>query len=75
MNSGSSMDTVLGNYIGWGKSLLRDLSGFSISCACRNVNLLAHVLARATRDFESPHCWVEPPSLIFGRLDKCTSYT
>ncbi|KAL8486453.1 hypothetical protein ACS0TY_023222 [Phlomoides rotata] len=69
----SHLDNVFGNYIDQIKILLRDNPSFSVRWVCRSVNSVAHAFARASRDFESPHYWVEPPSFVDDLLNFCTS--
>ncbi|KAK6141886.1 hypothetical protein DH2020_024364 [Rehmannia glutinosa] len=37
---------------------------FSVQYVCRQVNIVAHVLARASYSYASPTTWVEPPSVV-----------
>lgn len=66
-------DTIFGDLIAASKVILRQNSGFEVRWVSRNANSVAHALARNSRDFESPSCWVEPPSFVVGLLDVCHS--
>ncbi|KAL6568095.1 hypothetical protein OROHE_003779 [Orobanche hederae] len=44
--------------------LLDSNSGFTISYISRNANCMAHVFARVSKSFSSPHSWVEPPDFV-----------
>lgn len=32
--------------------------------SCNANNIVAHILARACRSYDNPHCWVEPPNFV-----------
>lgn len=53
-----------GDYIELCKSILRSCPSYSISCVRRCANSIAHALARESRSFESPFCWVDLPSFV-----------
>lgn len=50
--------SLFGDYIELGRRILDCNAHFLGS---RNVNIVTHTLAQASRLYESPHCWTEPP--------------
>ncbi|KAL8483110.1 hypothetical protein ACS0TY_025967 [Phlomoides rotata] len=67
-------DSVFGNYV---HSCI-EISSLFHCCRFRFVprlaNYVAHVFARASRSFSSPHSWVEPPNFVDGLLrEVCSS--
>lgn len=44
---------------------------FDVVWVNRNANRVTHILARAVRQFENPHCWDKPPDIVDGLLDTC----
>lgn len=66
-NTNEGLDvTPFGDCISAGKSLLSFCPIFVIHWVSRNVNVMAHSLARDARHFESPYYWTEPPMLVEG---------
>lgn len=72
LRSTNISDFVFGDFIE-GKQLLRDYCLFFVNWVNRNVNCLAHSLARNSRLFESSHSWVESPNFVDDLLDFCLS--
>lgn len=63
LNSSLDEDTVFGNVITSCKTILQNLPLFKINLAPRDANTVAYRLTRNARNFASPFCWVQPPSL------------
>lgn len=53
--------SLFGDYIELGRRILDCNAHFLGS---RNVNIVTHTLAQASRLYESPHCWTEPPIFV-----------
>lgn len=65
VNSNKQNLSTFGNYITY--------PNFSIFYICRSANELTNRLAKVSRNFLSPSCWVEPPSIVDDLLDDfCT---
>lgn len=47
-----------------GRRFLLEMLSYQIFWICQNVNYLIHILIRVARDFEIPHCFVEPSSIM-----------
>lgn len=65
--------TSFSDYISAGKRCMKDQPSYSVTWVCRNANNLTRIFARTARNFESPHCWVEPLDHVDDQLDRCSS--
>ncbi|KAL8510346.1 hypothetical protein ACS0TY_017235 [Phlomoides rotata] len=61
--------STFGDYINLCNDLLAHNVLFDIKLVRRNVNDVAHYLARASVSYDSPCLWVEPPNFVDGLLD------
>lgn len=69
----SGDESLFGDLVENIRAILRNHSNFKVVWVSRNANVVAHSLARMSRSFESPYCWVEPPDFVDGLPDICTS--
>ncbi|KAL8531537.1 hypothetical protein ACS0TY_008219 [Phlomoides rotata] len=65
--------SVFGDYVTACKGVLSQHPHFSVRWVYRNANLLAHSLARASWNYDSPYIWVEPPDFVDGLLESICS--
>lgn len=62
--------TVLWDFIASGMRFFAAQEHLSISWACRSANMVAHTITRTSRNFDSPHFWIEPlNSVVFAMTD------
>lgn len=65
--------SLFGDFIEVCRKILLEQPRYVVCWVCRNANMVAHVLARNSRDFESSSYWVELPEFVDGLLDFCRS--
>lgn len=61
--------TELGSILSSCRRILDNNHLITVRFIRRDANEVAHRLARAAKDFPSPHCWVEPPDFVDGLLN------
>lgn len=66
IKSNLSYLSVFGDYVSSCKAILVDVPSFSVGLVCRDANILAHSLARASKSFELSYCWYDPSDFVVG---------
>ncbi|KAL8556989.1 hypothetical protein ACS0TY_004456 [Phlomoides rotata] len=69
--SSSACDSSFGDFIARSKVLLVSCCNVSVAFVKRSVNSMAHAIVRISRNFESPHSWVDPLMCV-ARLPRGT---
>ncbi|KAL8521698.1 hypothetical protein ACS0TY_012002 [Phlomoides rotata] len=68
-------DYVFGDFLSACKSILVENPFYHVRLICRSANEITHHLARALQSFLSPHCWIEPPTIVDNLFDIICTYT